>query len=38
MKYQEVNKPKKIKKGQLRVWHKPQVPMHSFYVYVDNIK
>jgi len=38
MKYQEVNKPKIIKKGQLRVWHKPQVPMHSFYVYVDNIK
>ena len=38
MKYQEVNKPKEIKKGQLRVWHKPQVPMRSFHVYVDNIK
>ena len=38
MKYQEVNKPKEIKIGQLRVWHIPQAPMHSFYVYVDNIK
>lgn len=39
MKYQEVNKPKTTKIGQLRVWHKPQVPMQqSFFVYVDNIK
>lgn len=38
MKYQDVNKPKLVKKGQLRVWHKPQIPMYPFYVYVDNIK
>lgn len=38
MKYQEVNKPKIIKEKQLRVWHIPQTPMHSFYVYVDSIK
>lgn len=38
MKYQEVNAPKKIKRGQLRVWHIPQVPMHSFRVYVSSIQ
>ena len=25
------------KKGDLRVWWIPQVPMHPFYVYVDSI-
>ncbi len=38
MKYQEVGQPKVIKEGQLRVWHIPQVPMHSFRVYVESIK
>ena len=39
MKYQDVNKPKEIKAGQLRVWHIPQVPMNfSFNVYVNSIK
>jgi hypothetical protein len=38
MKYQEVGRPKKIKEGQLRVWHIPQVPMHAFRVYVESIK
>lgn len=39
MKYQDVNKPKEIKEGQLRVWHIPQVPMDNlFNVYVDSIK
>jgi len=38
MKYQEVNTPKKLKEGQLRVWHKPQLPIHSFYVYVASIE
>lgn len=34
-----VNKPEKIKEGQLRVWHKPQIPMNnSFYVYVKSVK
>lgn len=28
----------KIKKGQLRVWHIPQVPMESFKVMVDSPK
>ena len=37
-KYQEVNKPKKIEEGQLRVWHIPQVPMPAFRVYVSSIK
>ena len=37
-KYQEVNKPKKIKEGQLRVWHISQVPMPAFYVYVSTPK
>ncbi|MCK5161656.1 MAG: hypothetical protein KAQ99_08800 [Candidatus Aureabacteria bacterium] len=37
-KYTEVNKPKEIKEGQLRVWHIPQMPMHAFYVYVSSIK
>jgi len=27
-----------IKKGQLRVWHIPQVPMEAFRVYVENPK
>ena len=34
MKYQEVDKPKKIEEGQLRVWHIPQLPMEGFRVYV----
>lgn len=38
MLYQEVAKPKKIEKGQLRVWHIPQVPMHPFKVYVSSVK
>jgi len=36
-KYQEVNAPKEVKKGQLRVWHIPQVPMHPFLIYVSSI-
>jgi len=38
MLYQKFNAPKKIVEGQLRVWHIPQVPMHSFYVYVNTIQ
>lgn len=37
-KYQEIRKPKEIKEGQLRVWHIPQLPMHSFRVYVSSPK
>jgi hypothetical protein len=38
-KYQEFNKPKKIKNGQLRVWHIPQVPSSiQFFVYVKTIQ
>ena len=37
-KYTEVNKPKEIKEGQLRVWHIPQLPMHQFKVYVSSLK
>jgi len=38
-KYQEFNKPKKIKNGQLRVWHIPQVPSSiQFFVYVKTIE
>ena len=38
MKYQDCNKPKEIKEGNLRAWHIPQVPMHAFRVYVSTIK
>ena len=38
MKYQDVYKPKVLKKNQLRVWHITQVPMHPFWVYVSSIK
>lgn len=38
MLYREVDRPKTFKKGQLRVWHIPQVPMHPFLVYVSSIK
>lgn len=38
MKYQEVNKPKKIEEGQLRVWHMPQLPCPAFHVYVSTLK
>ncbi len=34
MKYQDVNKPKKIKVGQLRVWHIPQVPMNFSFMFM----
>jgi stage III sporulation protein SpoIIIAA len=37
-KYDEVGKPKEIKKGQLRVWHIPQMPMKAFRVYVKTPK
>ena len=38
IKYQEVNKPKSLKKGQLRAWHIPQVPMQPFKIYVSSPK
>ena len=39
-KYQEANRPLtgRIKEGQFRVWHIPQIPMHAFRVYVDSLK
>jgi hypothetical protein len=37
-KYNNINKPKEIKVGQLRVWHIPQIPMSAFRVYVKNPK
>lgn len=29
---------KKFKKGQLKVWHMPQVPMTAFNVFVDSVE